>query len=88
MLDHGLLVADLNVGKCVRTTFVADQHGVALRIITRPCGGRRNSDEPAVAVIRMPGRDTLADNRAARVFSDMDHFGAGVRLLIIVGDRD
>src|SRR5687768_13401275 len=86
MLDLGFLITDLYVRKGAGSTFVSNQHGVALRIITRPGRGRRNSDQSAVAVVRMARRDTLANYGAARIFSDVDHFGASIRLLIMIGD--
>merc|ERR1711871_987378 len=39
-----------------------------------------------VALGGAPGRDTLRDDAAARVFSDVDHLGARVGLLQVVGD--
>jgi hypothetical protein len=43
--------------------------------------------QAAVAVVGMPGRDALADDRAAGVFPEVDHLGAGVGLLFVVGQR-
>src|SRR5207247_9573292 len=42
----------------------------------------------AIAVLAVASVDAFGDNGAAGVFADVDHFGAGVGLLIIVGHRD
>lgn len=41
--------------------------------------------EAAVAVAGAAGGDALGDDAAARVFAHMDHLGAGVCLLVVVG---
>ena len=88
MLDLGGVVTHLDVGEGVGAGLVANQHRVALRIIARAKGDGCNPDQPAVAVVGMAGRDAFADDGAARIFAEVDHLGAGVGLLMVVGDRD
>src|ERR1700721_2693454 len=47
-----------------------------------------SGDEAAIRVVRMPGRDALADDAARRVLAEMQHLGAGIDLLITVGNGD
>src|SRR6185436_6681495 len=42
-------------------------------------------DLPAVGVLPVPGRDALRDDGAGGVAPDVDHLGAGVGLLVLVG---
>src|SRR5204863_9180623 len=44
-------------------------------------------DEAAIGVLAVPGGDALRDDRAAGVLPDVDHLGAGVGLLPVVGRR-
>src|SRR5207245_3229328 len=50
------------------------------------CGSLHDLHHPAVGVLAVPGRDPLGDDRAAGVLADVDHLGAGVGLLAVVGD--
>src|SRR5215831_7809455 len=56
-------VADLDVREGVRAAFVADQERIALRVIARVVRLSQNLDLAAVAVLSVPGRDTLGDDR-------------------------
>jgi len=47
---------------------------------------RLHAHQAAVAVLAEARRDALRDDRAAGVFADVDHLGAGVGLLVVVGD--
>ena len=52
------------------------------------CGAAAHLHEAAVAVARAPRGDALADDARAGVGADVDHLGAGVGLLVVVGQRD
>lgn len=75
-----------DVGVCVGTRGVANQHRVTLAVVARPHRGRLHLHQPPIRVAAAPGRDALADDAAARVFTDVDHLGAGVGLLAVVGE--
>ncbi len=75
-------------GKGVRAALVADQQRVALGEVARAVGALEHRDQAAVGVLRVAGRDALGDDRALRVLADVDHLGAGVGLLVVVGQRD
>ena len=87
MLHLGALVAHLDVRKGVGAAFVAHQHRVALRVVARAGGTGHHLDQAAVAVARLARRNALADDGAAGVLADVDHLGAGVGLLVVVGHR-
>src|SRR5574340_1022116 len=78
VLDLRRRVPDLDVGEGVRRAAVADQEGVALRVVARALRALQHLDEAAVGVAPAPGRDALGDDRALRVAADVDHLGAGV----------
>src|SRR5205807_482742 len=40
----------------------------------------------SIAVLAVPGGDALRDDGALRVLADVDHLGAGVGLLIVIGN--
>jgi hypothetical protein len=66
----------------------ADQQRVALRVVARALGAGVHAHQAAVAVLRVAGADALGDDAAAGVAADVDHLGAGVRLLEVVGHGD
>src|ERR1019366_6235471 len=62
--------------------------GIALRVVTRAGGGFENLDAAAISVFSVSGRDTLADDGGSGVLADVDHLGAGVGLLPVIGQGD
>src|SRR5262249_55067997 len=88
VLDLRRIVTDLDVRESVRAGMAADQQAVALRLIPRSLGLRQYLHQTAIAVVRMPRRDALRNDPAARVFADVDHLRSGVGLLPVVRQRD
>ena len=88
MFDPGRVVLDLDVGNRMRAAVAANQQAVALRIVARILGLGVHRDQPAIGILRMTGRDPLGDNAGFRVPAQMHHLGAGIGLLVIVGDGD
>src|SRR3546814_788573 len=88
VLDGGAGVLHLDVGEGVRAAFLADQQRVALGVVARAVGGSRHLDQAAVGVLAAAGADALADDLALGALADVDHLGAGVGLLAVVGERD
>ena len=86
MLNDGLRVFDFDIRDGVRTAVAAQQQGIALREVARPVCTGHDTDQAAIGVLRVTGRDTFRDDGAARVGADVDHFGAGIGLLIIGRD--
>src|SRR5262245_41646061 len=81
-------VPHFDVREGVRAAFIANQQRIALRVIA--CAGCALQDLhlTAISILPMPSRDALRHNRAARVLADMDHLGAGISLLIVVGESN
>src|SRR5690606_1409691 len=67
---------------------LADQQRVALGVVARTVGAGRHLDQAAVGVLAAAGADALADDLALGALADVDHLGAGVGLLAMVGERD
>src|SRR3972149_82258 len=88
MLHPGRGILHLDVGKGVGTALVADQQRIALCVVARPTGALEDLDQPAVGVLAVTRGDALGDDRALRVLADVDHLGARVRLLVVVGEGD
>ena len=86
MFEHGAVVVAVGVGPGVGAAFVAHEQRVALREVARVDSALVDFHQSAVAVLAVAGRDTLADDGAAGALADMDHLGAGVGLLVVVGD--
>ena len=72
----------------MRAALVADQQRVAIGEVARALRLAVRGDEPAIGVLRMPGRDALGDDAAGRVLAEVQHLGAAVDLLVAVRDRD
>ena len=88
VLDLGRAVLDLDVGHGVGAAAVADQHRVALGVVARVVGALQHPHQAAIGVVAAAGGDALGDDPRAGVLADVDHLGAGVGLLVVVGQRD
>ena len=86
MLHLGRSVAHFQVGEGVGAALVAEQQRIALRIVARAAGRFQNLDAAAIGVLPVSGRDALADDGGSGVLPDVDHLGAGVGLLPVVGE--
>src|SRR5690606_619526 len=64
-----------------------DQQRVALRVIARALGLRPHLHQAAVGVLAAAGADALADDLGLGALGQVDHLGAGVGLLAVVGER-
>ena len=60
-------------------------HCVKLRA---PEGGRHYPHHAAIGVLGVARADSLGDYRTLSVFAHVDHLGAGIRLLVVVHQRD
>ena len=88
MFDFCRRVFDFHVGKRVCPTVLADEQRVALRVIASAGRLRHDAYQAAVGLLRITGGDTFRDDRRARIAPDMNHFGARIGLLQVVGHRD
>src|SRR5690606_21903586 len=57
---------------------LSNQHTLALGKITGMIGLGTHSYQTSVAVLTVPGRDTLRDNPAAGISAQVNHFSAGI----------
>src|SRR5262245_29368848 len=73
MFHLRFIIHDFKVRKSVRAALVSKKQGIALRVIPRAGRCLHDPDQAAVRVLPVPGGDTLGDDRALRVFSQMDH---------------
>ena len=87
MLDYRAWIFHFDVRKCMRAALLADQQGIALRVVAGAGGALLDLDQAAIAVLSAAGADALGDDFRLRVAADMDHLGAGVRLLAVMGQR-
>ncbi len=88
VFDSRTGVANFDVGESVRAAFVTQEQRIALAVIAGVLGALHDFDEAAIAVLAFASADSFGDDRAAGVLADVDHFGAGVGLLHVVGQRD
>src|SRR5690606_21714763 len=86
VLHHRRRVAALDVGKGVGGTAVADQQGVALGVVAGALGAGVDGHPAAVGVGAVAGGDTLGNDGGAGVLAQVQHFGAGIRLLEVIGE--
>ena len=67
------------------TARIAQQQAITLGKVAAACRLGGDLDHATVAVLAVSGADALADNGAGAVLAQMDHLGARVRLLPVVG---
>src|SRR5439155_16805515 len=66
----------------------AEQERNSLGEVADVLGVGEDADEAAIGVVRAAGADALGDDGRAAVLADVDHLGAGVGLLAVVGEGD
>jgi hypothetical protein len=67
---------------------IANQQRIALSVIACAiCSGQRLYEAP-ISILAMTSRYAFGDYRTFCVLSNMNHFGSGISLLIIIRDRD
>src|SRR5690606_6415929 len=72
-------------GEGVGTALFADQQAVALGVVARAVGIAVDLDQAAVGVLATAGADALGHDLGLGALADVDHLGAGVGLLAVVG---
>ena len=88
MLDLRAWVANFNIGDGVCAAQRPEQQRVTLGEVAHALGIGRNAHQSAIGVVAVSGANALADDGRARTFAIVDHLGAGIGLLVIVGHRD
>src|ERR1043165_6887239 len=86
MLDLCSGIAAFDIGHSVRSAMRTEQQRVALRVVAGVLCLCMHADEAAIGVLRPPSGYSLRHDSRACVLSKMDHLGAGIRLLEVVGD--
>src|SRR5207248_4309014 len=86
VLDLRGRVLHFEVRESVGAALIAEQQRIALRVVARASGALEDFHHAAIAVLAVPGGDALGHDGALRVLADVDHLGAGVGLLVVVGD--
>lgn len=71
----------------VRTTVRPHQQRVALSEVPGVLCAWEDLNQPPVRILGSARRDSLGDNSAAGVAADMEHLGARISLLQIIGNR-
>src|SRR5919204_1872350 len=66
----------------------ADEERIAIGEVARAFRPGVRRHQAAISVVRAPGGDALGDDPARCVLAEMQHLGAGIDLLVAVGDRD
>ena len=84
MLHNRTLVCILDIWERMRTALVTDEQTVTLREVAGIIRTREHLDQTTIAVLATSRRDTLADNAAAGITTDMYHLCSCISLLEIV----
>src|SRR5690606_19836494 len=85
VLDRGAGVLHLDVGEGVGAALLADQQAVALGVVARAVSIAVDRDQATVGVLAAVGADALGHDLGLGALADVDHLGAGVGLLAVVG---
>ena len=78
----------MNVRVRVRSSLVANEHGVTLGVVACARGVGADLHQASVHVLTLSGADTLTHDAATRVFTDVNHFRARICLLRVVRQRN
>ena len=88
MLHDRMIIVHIYIREGVGSALVAEKQRVAAAVVAPANGLGTHLDETAVGILAMSCRDTLTDDCATRIAAEMDHFGTGVGLLVVIGDSD
>ena len=88
MFDLCAGVLHHQVGEGVRAAIATDKQGVALGEVARTRRTRQDFDEAPVGILRIAERDAFGDDGRFGVFADVNHFRAGIGLLVVAGEGD
>ena len=88
MFDLRRWVAHVDIGKGVRAALVADEHGVALGKVSGVVRAFEHLHGTAIGVLSAQGGYAFGDDGTSSIFPYVNHFCAGVRLLLEGGDGD
>ena len=72
----------------MRAARIANEERVALCEVSRIICISMNTDKPTISGIRLARRYPFGDHPRFCVLTQMDHLGAGISLLMIIGDGD
>ena len=86
MFDNGRFVLALDVREGVGATAVADQQRVTLGEVARSFRSGAEFHQSPIGVGAFARRDTLGDDGAPGILAEVDHLGAGVGLLVVMGE--
>ena len=67
------------------TAFITEEQGITLGKVPGIGSVLAHVNQPAVAVVAEAGGDTLGYDTAFRVFTQVHHLGACIRLLVVIG---
>src|SRR5690348_3128259 len=87
VLDDRSGVLHFHVREGVRTALLADQDGIAAGVVARVHRALLHLDQSAIAVLAAAGADALRYDLGFGITADVDHLGAGIGLLEMVGQR-
>ena len=85
MLNGCSLIFRFNKRLGVCLTLITNQHRVTHRMISCSTGFGADSDQSTITIHRLIRRDSLGDNPAGGILTNMNHFGSGIRLHLMVG---
>ena len=88
MLNARRVVFHLDIRDSVGSAAIADEQAVALGVVPASFRFRMHGYQSAVRILRPACRDPFRNNARPRVAAQMEHFCAGVRLLMVVGNRN
>ena len=87
MFNLNRAVGGFYIRECVRTGFIADQHTVALTVISGVGGVLSHLHLAPIGVAGIIGGNALGNDTRPGVFTDMDHLCPGIGLHMAVGQR-
>ena len=88
MFDVRRWISHIDIGKGVCAALVADEHGIALGKISGVVRAFEHLHGTAISVLSKQGGYAFGNDGTAGVFPNVDHFCAGVGLLLEGGDGD
>src|SRR3990172_3102541 len=85
MLKDSRAVSHINVWESVSSALVSQQQRIALRVIACIGSIGHDLDQSAIGIVPVSSRNSLRNDGASGILSNMNHLRPGISLLVVVG---
>ena len=84
MFHYRCLIMNIHIWESMCTALISQQQRVTLAVITSVIRFLRYTDQSAIRILAVTGRNTFADNCTTGILTEMNHLRTCIRLLVVI----